>query len=256
MDVMGTVTVKEVMKSTETHSMGSGDGYSVARAAVSEQIPDMIWAAQVSRDANTLRFLAAQDADIVRSATARNEYTPSDAIDVLFNDPAFRVVRALAGNKSTPVSKLVDIWHRNLHANDSESINTVENLIQQDKFPDNILEDFILEYRRGASDVHYFTSTRAVETIVATRVLSEKLCKEILQFDSQNHLFMVSCLIANQNVPVGLILENLPSEMLPRYFSSLHAREQDIRDYLSSKDNEADYSHLPKDMIYSIIGMR
>lgn len=256
MDVMDTVTVEEVMKSTETHSMGSDDGYFVARAAVSEQIPDMVWAAQVSRDANTLRFLAAQDADIVRSATARNKYTPSDAIDVLFNDPAFRVVRALAGNKSTPVSKLVDIWHRNLHANDSESINTAESLIQQDKFPNNILEDFVREYRSGVSDVHYFTSTRTVEIIVSTRMLSEKLCKDILQFDSQNQLFMTSTLISNRNVSMGLILENLPSEMLPRYFSALCSREQDIRDYLSSKDNGTDYSHLPTDMLYSIIGMR
>lgn len=256
MDVMDTVTVEEVMKSTEIHSMGSGENYSVAKAATSGQIPDMVWAAQISRDANTLRFLAAQDADIVRSATARNEYIPSDAIDVLFNDPAFRVVRALAGNKKTPMSKLVDIWHRNLHANDSESVNTVESLLYQDKFPDSILEKFVSEYRQGVSDVHYFTSTRTVEMILSTRALSEKLCKDILQFDSQNQLFMASSLISNRNVSIGLVLENLPSKMLPRYFSALSAREQDIRDYLSSKDDGADYSHLPTKMLYSIIGMR
>lgn len=257
MDVMETVTVEEVMKSTETHRMNSVDSYSVAKAATSDQVSNMVWAANVSRDATTLRFLASREEDIVRSATARNQHTPTDAIEALFNDRAFRVVRALAGNKNTSVDQLVSIWVRNLEVNDSESGNTIESLIHQDKFPDDVFEDFVWNYRSGnVIGVHHFTANRAMEAIVATRMLSEELYKTILQNDSEDQLFITSCLVSNRAIPMEIILENLPQKMLPRYFNALSAREQDIRDYLGSKYEGNDYSHLPKEMIYSIIGMR
>lgn len=257
MDVMKNVTAEEVMRSIEVSRMRNMDGYSVAKAATSGGVSAMVWAAYASTEPDTLRFLAAREEDIVRSATARNKHTPSDAIDSLFNDTVFRVVRALASNSSVPVSKLVDIWHRNMKANDAETAATMESLINQEKFPTNVLEDFVWDYRTDdTKDIHHFTATKAVEEIVSKRELSENLYKAIFREKAEKDLYITSCLITNPRVSMKLIIENIPQETLPQYSNALSSREQDIRDYLSSETQDADYSHLPKEMIYSIIGMR